>query len=162
MGKILQALTKPVTVPVAACRRSVAAMTGPLKQHIDIHEKQGEDVCTLVWQEYVHAQRHLVGYRFQKFISECKYIASGEMAIATFEKTDLLLLLRWLTKCLALFLAFTLVGRRSIYPPLEPHSPFLEEAVANWPVTHVDAAFGRIPAETVYYLKEIRATEPTK
>ncbi|KAK7196397.1 hypothetical protein NESM_000576700 [Novymonas esmeraldas] len=132
MSRLVRTLAKPFTAPVALCTRHVAAMDEPLKRHIDAYAARGEDITTAVWREYADAQRALLPHRWTKFKGELAYLTSGEMAITELAAKDLLLFLRFLTKCLAVFLAAVMIGRRSVYPSLQPTSPFVEEIVKNW------------------------------
>ncbi|KAL7703042.1 hypothetical protein N2W54_001145 [Lotmaria passim] len=142
MKKAVRILVKPVTVPVAACVRRVEAMDEPLKRHIDAYEARGEDVTAAVWREYVEGQRALLPYRWEKLKSETSYLISGQMAYTDLFFADFLMLARFLTKCLFIFLVAVIVGRRSIFPSLEPTSPFVEEIVKNWQPNHVSKVAG--------------------
>ncbi|CAG9568228.1 conserved hypothetical protein [Leishmania major strain Friedlin] len=132
MSRLARALAKPFTVPVAMCTRHVAAMDEPLKRHIDAYAARGEDITIAVWREYVDGQRALLPYRWTKFRSEVAYLTSGQMAITDLTFADLLVFIRFLTKCLFIFIVAVMVGRRSVFPSLEPTSPFVEEIVKNW------------------------------
>ncbi|AYU75954.1 hypothetical protein LdCL_050009900 [Leishmania donovani] len=132
MSRLARALAKPFTVPVAVCTRHVAAMDEPLKRHIDAYAARGEDITIAVWREYVDGQRALLPYRWAKFRSEVAYLTSGQMAITDLTFADLLVFVRFLTKCLFIFIVAVMVGRRSVFPSLEPTSPFVEEIVKNW------------------------------
>lgn len=142
MSKLVRTLAKPFTVPVAACTRHVAAMDEPLKRHIDAYEARGEDVTVAVWQEFVNGQRALLPFRWTKFQNELSYLTSGEMAITDLHFRDLLFFVRFLTKCLFIFIVSVMVGRRSIFPSLQPTSPFVEEVVRNWQPNHVKGVAG--------------------
>nr|CAJ2466965.1 unnamed protein product [Leishmania braziliensis] len=132
MSRLARALAKPFTVPVAMCARQIAAMDEPLKRHIDAYEARGEDITIAVWREYVDGQRVLLPYRWAKLRNEIAYLTSGEMAITDVSFADFLLIVRFLTKCLFIFIVAVMVGRRSVFPSLKPTSPFVEEIVKNW------------------------------
>ncbi|GET85780.1 hypothetical protein, conserved [Leishmania tarentolae] len=132
MSRLVRALAKPFTVPVALCTKQVAAMDEPLKRHIDAYEARGEDVTIAVWREYVDGQRALLPYRWAKFRNEVTYLTSGQIALTDLAFADLLLFVRFLTKCLFIFIVAVMAGRRSVFPSLEPTSPFVEEIVKNW------------------------------
>ncbi|KPI83090.1 hypothetical protein ABL78_7890 [Leptomonas seymouri] len=142
MNKLARTLVKPITVPVAACARRVAAMDEPLKRHIDACEAAGEDVTAAVWREYVDGQRALLPYRLEKLRDEASYITSGRMAYTDLSFADMVIFARFLTKCLLIFIIAVLVGRRSIFPPLQPESPFVEEIVKNWQPNRLSAVAG--------------------
>lgn len=142
MSKLVRTLVKPVTVPVAACVRRVAAMDEPLKRHIDAYEAKGEDITAAVWQEYVEGQRALLPYRWEKLKSEASYITSGQMAYTDLSFADMLIFARFLTKCLFIFIVAVIVGRRSIFPSLQPESPFVEEIVKNWQPNRLSGVAG--------------------
>lgn len=137
MGKLIATLCKPVTVPVAACASRVAAMDEPLKRHIDACTETGEDICDKVWREYFSSQRRLVPYRVKQFWHEVAYLGSGQLGVATLSFHDAVIFARYATKCLLIFIIAVMVGRRSVYPSLEPTSPFAEEIVKNWQPNHV-------------------------
>lgn len=138
MSRLVRKLVKPLTLPVAICTSQVHQMDEPLKRHIDAYEQRGEDVCAAVWQEYITSQRALLQYRWKKLQQEVTYITSGQMSMVDLTAGDALQLLRFATKCLFLFLIAVMVGRRSIFPPLEPTSVFVEEVVKNWQPNHVN------------------------
>lgn len=142
MSKLVRTLVKPVTVPVAACVRRVAEMDEPLKRHIDAYEAKGEDITAAVWREYFEGQRALLPYRWEKLKNETSYLVSGQMAYTDLSFADVLIFARFLTKCLFLFIVAVIVGRRSIFPPLQPESPFVEEIVKNWQPNHISGVAG--------------------
>lgn len=139
MNKITSIACRVLNAPFAMCERRVARMGGPVKHHIDAYESRGEDLCAAVWNEYVRGQRKLLPYRVNKFTSECAHIMSGNIALATSSLRDWVLLLRFGTKCMFVFILFTMVGRRSVYPPISPRSAFVEELVRSWQPNHVRA-----------------------
>ncbi|KAG5486315.1 hypothetical protein CUR178_07626 [Leishmania enriettii] len=132
MSRLVRTLAKSFTVPVAMCARQVAAMDEPLKRHIDAYEARGEDITVAVWREFVDGQRALLPYRWAKLQNEVLYLTSGEMAITDLTFADVLIFARFLTKCLFIFIIAVMIGRRSVFPSLEPASPFVEEVVKNW------------------------------
>ncbi|KAG5511412.1 hypothetical protein JKF63_07375 [Porcisia hertigi] len=142
MSRLVRTLAKPLTVPVAICTRQVAAMDEPLKRHIDAYEARGEDITIAVWREYVDGQRALLPHRWEKLRSELMYLTSGEMAMSDLTFADVLILIRFLTKCLFIFIVAVMVGRRSVFPSLEPASPFVEEIVKNWQPNHLSRVAG--------------------
>ncbi|KPA80819.1 putative mitochondrial hypothetical protein [Leptomonas pyrrhocoris] len=156
MSKLARTLVKPITVPVAACARKVAAMDEPLKRHIDAYEAKGEDITAAVWREYVDGQRALLSHRWAKLKNETAYLTSGQMAITDLTFADFLFFARFLTKCLFLFLVAVMVGRRSVFPPLEPTSSFVEETVRNWQPNHLSGVAG---AEYIKAYKETAKEE---
>jgi hypothetical protein len=142
MNKLARTLVKPVTVPVAACARRVAEMDEPLKRHIDAYEAKGEDITVAVWREYVAGQRALLPYRWEKLKNETAYLVSGQMAITDLSFADFLFFARFLTKCLFIFIIAVIVGRCSIFPALQPESPFVEEVVKSWQPNHIHGVAG--------------------
>lgn len=139
MNRLIKVLAKPISVPVAACTARVSNMREPLKHHIDAAEANGEDVCEKVWHEYVSWQTKLLPYRLSKLQAEVGQMASGKMPLSELSFHDTVLFLKWATTCLFLFLVGVMVGRRSVFPPLAPTSPFVEEVLCNWQVNHIDA-----------------------
>lgn len=111
-------------------------MNEPLKRHVEEHYRSGEDLCASVWREYWSYQRALLPYRWRRLSGELSYIRGGRLSLAATETKDVVLYLRAITKCLFLFLLCTVVGRRSVFPPLEPGSPFAQEIEANWQPNH--------------------------
>lgn len=138
MSKLIRAAAKPFMAAVSLCTREVNAMNEPLKRHIDACEAKGEDVCAKVWREYVDWQAKLLPHRLNKVQAEFRYVFSGEMAVATVSWKDLLTFARFATTCMTIFLVFVMVGRGSVFPPLAPTSPFVEEVLKNWQENHIN------------------------
>ncbi|KEG08996.1 hypothetical protein DQ04_06031030 [Trypanosoma grayi] len=125
-------LAKPFVAVVASMSRRIERMDEPLKRHIEEHEGSGEDLCASVWHEYWSYQKALLKYRQERLMSELLYLSGGKISMATAGIKDIILLSRALTKCLFLFLIFAIIGRRSVFPALEPTSVFVEEVKTNW------------------------------
>lgn len=158
---MIRALAMPVTVPVAAAVARVARMDEPLKRHIDRAEATGEDVTALVWREYVDYQKKLLPYRWDKFLSELMMVGLGHRPISELTCVDAVFAARWLTKCLVLFLVFVMLGRGSVFPAIEPTSPFVEEVRKNWHVNQIDRLGGET-SESVHFLILSEAEFPTE
>nr|CCC91792.1 conserved hypothetical protein [Trypanosoma congolense IL3000] len=126
-----KAITKPFTTVVLSMSRKIDHMDEPLKHHIEEHYRSGEDLCANVWQEYWSYQRRLLSYRWKRLSNEMTYIREGNISMAVIDVKGAILCVRVLTKCLFLFLIFTILGRRSVFPTLDPDSPFVEELEAN-------------------------------
>ena len=128
MSRLVSAVNQPFVKVVATASARVNAMSGPLKQHIDRSNASGEDVTAAVWNEYITWQQELLSYRYGKFWAELREISSGK--VASFANTtykECIIGLRVVTKCICLFLICTMVGRGTVYPLLEPTSPFMQE-----------------------------------
>lgn len=106
----------------------MSAMDGPLKQHIELADAKGEDLTIGVWQEFFEWQSRLLPFRRAKFVSEASALCSGSVtsfANATYK--EYIVGMRVLTKCICLFLIFTMLGRGTVFPLIEPTSPFMEQ-----------------------------------
>ena len=110
----------------------VARVPTPLRTHIEAHEAAGTDITQAIWNEYVAAQRALITTRRDRFYEELRAVFNGRFSLATTTLPDVIVGLRCLTKCLFLFCVFTMVGRRQVFPLLEPTSPFLVEVLLRW------------------------------
>lgn len=151
MRRMIRTLAKPITVPVAACVGRVARMDEPLKRHIDAAEATGDDVCAQVWREYVSWQVKLLPYRWHKLQMELDQLTSGKMPISELTFSDFILFAKFATTCLFLFLVGVMVGRRSVFPSIQPGSPFTEEIVKNWHVNQINA-LPNDPRESIHFL----------
>ncbi|KAF8303189.1 hypothetical protein TcYC6_0041960 [Trypanosoma cruzi] len=130
------ALTKPFVALVASMDRRIDLMDEPLKRHIQHHNNSGEDLCASVWHEYWSYQKALLPYRKTRLLSELSYMARGKISLASMGVKDIILFSRVLTKCLFLFIIFVIIGRRSVFPSLEPNSVFVQEINTNWQPNH--------------------------
>ncbi|RNF05900.1 uncharacterized protein Tco025E_07703 [Trypanosoma conorhini] len=131
-----RALARPFVALVASMDRRIERMDEPLKRHIQHHNKSGEDLCASVWREYWSYQKALLPYRKARLYSELSYIAGGTLSVVNLGVKDVVLFSRALTKCLFLFLICVILGRRSVFPSLEPTSVFVEEINRNWQPNH--------------------------
>ncbi|CCW69062.1 unnamed protein product [Phytomonas sp. Hart1] len=138
MSKLLSSLTKPITVPVAMCARNVAKMDEALKRHITAYEATGRDVCEGVWREYISWQIRLLPYRFNKLKAECRGLVSGDYPLSGVGFKDFVSLARFATNCLVIFIVSVMVARYSIFPLLEPDSPFVEEVLNSWQINLIN------------------------
>ncbi|KAH9588798.1 hypothetical protein LSM04_008165 [Trypanosoma melophagium] len=128
--------SRPFVSLVASMSKRIDRMDEPLKRHIEQHEKSGEDLCASVWQEYWSYQKALLPYRRERLMSEISYITEGKLSLANVNMKDIILFSRAITKCLFLFIIFVIIGRRSVFPSLEPTSVFVEEVQQNWQPNH--------------------------
>ncbi|RNE99763.1 hypothetical protein TraAM80_08057 [Trypanosoma rangeli] len=131
-----KALARPFVALVASMDSRIDRMDEPLKRHIQHHNKSGEDLCASVWHEYWSYQKALLSYRKTRFFSELSYITGGTLSVASIGVKDVILFSRAFTKCLFIFIICVLIGRRSVFPSLEPTSVFVEEINKNWQPNH--------------------------
>ncbi|KAG8342596.1 hypothetical protein TRVL_06575 [Trypanosoma vivax] len=129
-------LGSPFSIIATCVQKHINRMDEPLKRHIEEHNTTGEDLCANVWKEYWAHQRRLIPYRWKRFASELAYIRAGNVSVANTSLKHVILYARALIRCFFLFIVFAVVGRRSVFPPLEPDSPFVEELEKNWRPNH--------------------------
>lgn len=100
-------------------------ITSPLKERIAADSAEGVDTAVRSSKQFFQDQKQLLAYRTVRMIEESKHIFSG----AYFKDYGILKAvddLRFLTQCFFLFLIFVIIGRRSVFPPIRPDSPFVE------------------------------------
>jgi hypothetical protein len=128
MSRLVTAASQPFVKIVASATLRVKSMDGPLKEHIDVHNASGADLTASVWKEYVSWQRKLVSYRYAKLQEELHEVTSGKaFSFGNMSYKEYIIGLRVITKCIAIFLMFTMLGRGTVFPLLEPTSPFLKQ-----------------------------------
>lgn len=128
MSRLVLAAQQPFVKIVASAALRVKSMDGPLKEHIDTHNGLGTDLTASVWQEYVAWQRKLVSQRYSKLQEEVNEITSGKaFSLGNMTYKEYIIGLRVITKCIAIFLVFTMLGRGTVFPLLEPTSPFMKQ-----------------------------------
>lgn len=137
MSRVVSLLLTPYrkAVTSASSRLAVLGRSEPnLKQYIDACEAEGRDATEPIFREYFQWQNQLWQYRRERLWLEGETLASGKVAsMAHLCYKDAFVTLRVLTKMLWLFLVCTLLGRGTVFPLLEPTSPFLEEAALMQP-----------------------------
>lgn len=101
-----------------------------MAEYIAGHETVGSDAATHSTKRFLREQSTLMHYRVVRFFSEARYLLSGQY-IREYDAKKLVVDLRFGTKLMFLFIAGILVGRRTIYPPMRPDSPFLLELQHN-------------------------------
>jgi hypothetical protein len=107
--------------------RATATLSRPLRDHVQAFEARGEDLTVAVRNEFIQTQRALVGYRVDKFWAELAAFRNGAgVSLATLSSKDAVCFARNVTRVLAVFLFAVMLGRNSIFPMLEPDSPFVE------------------------------------
>lgn len=124
--KITQTLvTKPWGRLVASSEAKIAAMSGPLRAHIDNARADGSDVTHGLFSEYTANQSSLCDWRKSRACAELAAIRSGQavslagMGVKEFAKTA-----HFLTQIVFLFIVGVMVGRNSVFPILPSDSPF--------------------------------------
>lgn len=128
MSRVVAVAQKPLLKIVAAANLRISTLEGPLKQHIVRCDATGEDLTAAVWNEYKTCQLKLLQYRREKLWDEAAYLFSGSaFSFATLTYKDIIIGLRIATKCLALFLIFTMIARGTVFPLVEPTSPFMQQ-----------------------------------
>ncbi|KAG8342929.1 hypothetical protein ERJ75_000379000 [Trypanosoma vivax] len=88
------------------------------------HNANGTDAAASSTKRYMTEQKQLFHYRVVRFFDECHYLASGNY-FRTYTKANFILDVRFVTKVFFLFIVGTLVGRKSIFPPIDPDSPLV-------------------------------------
>ena len=132
MSAVVRLVSKPfLSIHKNAVRKVAAMAPSPLQRQVEVHESSGEDLCVKAAKEYFSWQYQLLPYRTQRAVEEWNYIRQGGISLATATFRDYLLLLRFLTKMLCIFIASVMLGRNSIFPPLGPNSPLFEANEVN-------------------------------
>lgn len=105
--------------------KRVSQIPQPLQASIKDAAEKGEDVAALMSKQYFSNQKKLLWYRAARFAEETRYICTGGY-FKDYGFGKFLDDLRFLTQCFFLFLMFVIIGRRSVFPPLKPGSPFVQ------------------------------------
>lgn len=105
--------------------KKVAAIPQPLRANIDAATEKGEDAAALMSKQYFSSQKKLLWYRSARFAQETRHVVTGEY-FKGYGLGKFLDDLRFLTQSFFLFLMFVIIGRRSVFPPVKPDSPFVE------------------------------------
>ncbi|CBH09459.1 hypothetical protein, conserved [Trypanosoma brucei gambiense DAL972] len=129
--KIMTPLCNAASKVQARSAKKLAALTDAgIQKTISEHNANGTDAAVSSTKRYLAEQRQLFHYRVVRFFDECHYIISGEY-FAQYTKVNLIWDLRFLTKLVVLFLIGTVLGRQSIFPPIDPDSPLVEALVTK-------------------------------
>lgn len=132
-SKCCATVLKPVTVVwdkiTANATRRVNVAEGPLAAHIAKHKAGGTDLTEAVFWEYIQAQQLLFRGRLAQLKLEWATLRQGGTQISwvTLGPKDILSFLRfWVIRPLFVYMAAVMVGRWSMYPLLQPGSPFIK------------------------------------
>jgi hypothetical protein len=120
-------VSRPFAVAVnkieATAMERTARNPAAVLEYIATHEAAGTDAAQASTRRYMGEQRDLMFYRVSRFFDECHAIGRGEYC-RNYTVKSFVLDLRMLTKMLFLYAVFVMVGRQSVFPLLEPDSPF--------------------------------------
>lgn len=117
--------TKKFLCCVVSCAKAKVANLPPaMQERIAADTEKGIDTAALSSKRFYHEQKGLMAYRVVRLKDEACHVFSGEY-FKNYGIAKALDDLRFLTQCLFLFIIFVLIGRRSVYPPIKPDSPFV-------------------------------------
>lgn len=105
--------------------KKVARIPPPLKLQIEEAAVKGEDLSVKLTKKYFSDQKALLWYRGARLAEETRHLITGKY-FRSYGLGKLLDDIRFLTQCFFLFLMCVIVGRRSVFPPVAPGSPFVE------------------------------------
>lgn len=117
---------KAVGAVRGALARRVAKIEGPLAAHIEECNRTGADLTQVVTDEFVSNWKALWPYRKQRFFHELNQIRIGGVySLATFDLKDLISVIKFWARLIAMFMLGIMVCRNSVLPPMAPDSPLL-------------------------------------
>ncbi|CCD14463.1 hypothetical protein, unlikely [Trypanosoma congolense IL3000] len=123
--KIMAPLCKAACkVQNRSARKLAVVANDEIKSVIAQHDANGTDAAVSSTKRYLSEQKQLFHYRVVRFVDECHHLASGKY-FSQYSKIDFIWDLRFFTKLLLLFLLGTIMGRQSIFPPIDPDSPLV-------------------------------------
>lgn len=103
---------------------------GEFATQVSQHKAAGTDLAAQASRDFVTLQFKLIPYRIERFYQETCYFASGQW-LKTIDASQwykyAIFEIRFVLRLFVCYMLFVLLGRRSIYPPLTPTSPFLEQ-----------------------------------
>lgn len=108
----------------ASSSQKIHKLSPALQEKIAADSAIGADTAALTTKKFFAEQRQLIHYRVVRLIEEARYVFSGQY-FKEYSIGKLLEDLRFLTQAFLLFLVMVLIGRRSVYPPIAPDSPFV-------------------------------------
>lgn len=103
--------------------RRCASVEADTAQWIQSQESKGADAASSATKQFVHMQRQLMSYRVVRFFGESRHVLSGEY-FKRYSWAKAVDDARFLTQLFFLFLCGVMLGRRSVFPPIAPDSPF--------------------------------------
>lgn len=103
--------------------KKVAGVEPAATTWIRQHEATGVDAASVATDQFVLLQGQLMHYRVTRLFAECRHIASGAYC-KDYGLGKLLQDARFLTQLFFVFLVSVMVGRRSVFSPIDPDSPF--------------------------------------
>eukprot|EP00759_Apiculatamorpha_spiralis_P058736 PhF_6_TR9309/c0_g1_i1/m.14717 len=101
-----------------------------LKERIAQADATGDDLATDSTKAFVQLQYDLISYRIQKFKVELNHFLNEPLGNYTYK--NWFVFFRFLVRCLFIYMGALMVGRRSIYPPVYPDSPFVKELAIKY------------------------------
>lgn len=124
--KITQTLvTKPWGRLVANSEAKIAAMSGPLRAHIDKSRAEGTDLTQKLFEEYTANQSALFDWRKSRACAEFATFRSGQVfSLAGFGIKESVKAAHFFTHIFFLFIVGVMIGRNSVFPILPTDSPF--------------------------------------
>lgn len=123
-GKFLAPLCRVACKIERRSAKKLTAVDANIAKTIEEHNASGTDAAVSSTKRYIYEQKQLFHYRVVRFFDEVRYISTGEY-FRTYNFTNFIWDIRFLTKFFLLFILGTLFGRQSIFPPIDPDSPLV-------------------------------------
>ena len=89
------------------------------------HNAAGTDLAMTTTNQFIKDSFKLIPYRIERAGDEFKYVCSGQYC-KNFDRYNLVVELRFLTRLLFVFMVSCMYWRGSMFPLIEPESPFAE------------------------------------
>ncbi|CCW69339.1 unnamed protein product [Phytomonas sp. Hart1] len=106
-------------------QRRLAMLEPETMKYVQAHEADGTDAAKALTSFHIQQQRHLLHYRVLRFCTEFRYLFSMQY-FKNYNVKDFVWDARFLTRALFLFIVGVIVGRQSVFPLIEPDSPFVQ------------------------------------
>ncbi|CCW63683.1 unnamed protein product [Phytomonas sp. EM1] len=105
-------------------QRRLAMVEPETMKFIQTHEASGSDAARALTKIHLKQQRQLLYYRFVRLFAEFRYLLSGQY-FKNYTIKDFVQDTRMFTQALFIFIMAVMVGRQSVFPPIDPDSPFV-------------------------------------
>eukprot|EP00796_Vickermania_ingenoplastis_P010596 gene10596-7360_t len=115
---------KMASCTYACAAKKVSRLPAELQERIAADRVAGVDTAATASRRFWKEQRQLCAYRVQRFVEESCHVFSGAY-FRDYGVAKAVQDLRFLTQAFFIFLMAVLIGRRTVYPPIKPDSPFV-------------------------------------
>ena len=126
-GRVLYPATVAGNKIVDFFARRSHLQSDEVKKCIAEAELTGADPAAASTQKYISHQLQFITYRFQRLRDEITFVTREGLNFQIYSYKHWVLFFRFLVRCFTLFMAGVMLGRHSVYPLVEPDSPFVDE-----------------------------------